>query len=170
MPKVEPIIEGPPNVPYVIDGVAYVPQRRDVAMAQVGMASWYGVPFHGRKTANGERYDMHRLTAAHKTMPLPSYAVVRHRGNGREVVVRVNDRGPFKPGRIIDLSMAAAKVLGITGLAQVEVVRLTHADIRQGAGRPPAVARGTVAPKGQATRKGFLAQSPIMQANAKTLR
>jgi rare lipoprotein A len=134
-PKVEPIPSGAPNAPYVINGERYVPATRDVAMQQVGLASWYGKPFHGRKTANGEIYNMHRMTAAHKTMPLPSYALVRHRDNGREVIVRINDRGPFIKGRVIDLSYAAAKALGIEGLAQVEVIRLTHEAIRTGAWR-----------------------------------
>lgn len=132
IPRVEPIPSGSPNVPYVIDGVRYVPENDDVAMNEVGIASWYGKPFHGRKTANGERYDMHRMTAAHKTMPLPSYALVRNRANGKEVIVRVNDRGPFKRGRVIDLSYAAAKVIGIAGLGTVEVIRLTRDAIRLG--------------------------------------
>jgi rare lipoprotein A len=97
---------------------------------EVGLASWYGVPFHGRRTAMGERFDMHRMTAAHKTMPLPSYALVRHRATGKEVVVRVNDRGPFIAGRIIDLSRAAAREIGILGLGRVEVQRLAANDSR----------------------------------------
>jgi rare lipoprotein A len=105
---------------------------------QTGVASWYGKPFHGRRTASGEIYDMHALSAAHKTMPLPSYARVRNPANGREVIVRINDRGPFKPGRIIDLSHAAAKRLRISGTAAVEVTRLTHDAIRSGAWKQPA--------------------------------
>jgi rare lipoprotein A len=100
------------------------PKPADDAAFEAGIASWYGKPFHGRRTANGEIYDMHAMTAAHKTMPLPSYARVRNPANGREVIVRVNDRGPFKPGRIIDLSRAAAQALGIDGLASVHVMRL----------------------------------------------
>ena len=79
------------------------------------MASWYGPGFHGNKTANGERYDMHQLTAAHRTLPLGSIAVVRSMSSGRHVTVRINDRGPFAKGRILDLSLAGAKVLGMTG-------------------------------------------------------
>ena len=138
-PKIDRINEGPPNAPYLINGERYVPHNQDVAMNQVGLASWYGKPFHGRKTANGETYNMHRMTAAHKTMPLPSYALVRHRGNGKEIIVRVNDRGPFIKGRVIDLSYAAAKALGIDGLGPVEVIRLTHEMIREGACRTPNV-------------------------------
>src|SRR5438874_8216438 len=82
---------------------------------QVGVASWYGPGFHGNRTANGERYDMHRLTAAHRTLPLGSVAQVRSLSNGRTVTVRINDRGPFARGRIIDLSLAAAEGLGMIG-------------------------------------------------------
>lgn len=80
-----------------------------------GIASWYGPGFHGNKTANGESYDMHQLTAAHRTLPLGSIAVVRSTGSGRQVTVRINDRGPFAKGRILDLSFAGAKALGMTG-------------------------------------------------------
>ncbi len=138
-PRIDRINEGQPNAPYVINGERYVPHNQDVSMNQVGLASWYGKPFHGRKTANGETYNMHRMTAAHKTMPLPSYALVRHRGNGKEIIVRVNDRGPFIKGRVIDLSYAAAKALGIDGLGPVEVVRLTHEVIREGTWRTPSL-------------------------------
>jgi len=79
------------------------------------MASWYGPGFHGNKTANGERYDMHLLTAAHRTLPLGSVAVVRSMSNGRQVTVRINDRGPFARGRVLDLSLAGAEALGMVG-------------------------------------------------------
>jgi rare lipoprotein A len=146
VPRVVNIPQGPPNLPYEIKGQAYEPLYEDVPMVETGIASWYGRPFHGRRTATGEVYDMHAMTAAHKTMPLPSYAVVRNPKNRREVVVRVNDRGPFKDGRIIDLSRAAARKLGIRGIAKVEVRRLTHAEIRSGAWRlPPQRLAATVA-------------------------
>ena len=92
-----------------------------------GRASWYGKKFHGRRTANGEIYDMFKMTAAHKTLPLPSYVRVSNKTNGRSVVVRVNDRGPFHPGRIIDLSYAAAVRLDLLkhGSAEVEMEVLT---------------------------------------------
>ena len=106
--------------------------QADTPDVETGLASWYGRPFHGRRTASGEVFDMNAMSAAHRTMPLPSFALVRNPANGREVVVRVNDRGPFKPGRIIDLSRAAAKVLGIAGLAKVEVRRLTINETRAG--------------------------------------
>jgi hypothetical protein len=86
------------------------------------MASWYGPGFHGRKTANGERFDMYELTAAHKTLPLGSRVMVRNPANGKEVVVRINDRGPYAPGRILDLSQAAASQLGLIARGHGEVV------------------------------------------------
>ena len=133
VPRVERISTTLPNLPYRVRGEDYQPHNSDVPMQEAGIASWYGEPFHGRRTANGEVYDMDAMTAAHKTMPLPSYAVVRNKRNGKQIVVRINDRGPFKDGRVIDLSRAAARKLGFTGLADVEVRRLTHADIRSGA-------------------------------------
>lgn len=143
VPRVERIAKGGPNAPYELHGQRYAPASGDVPIAHSGIASWYGKPFHGRPTASGEVYDMHAMTAAHKTMPLPSWARVRNPANGLEVIVRVNDRGPFKPGRIIDLSYAAAKRLRIAGLARVEVTRLTHDEIRSGAWqRPTAYAPG----------------------------
>lgn len=138
IPRVEKPRIGPPNVPYAIDGETYFPATGDLPWLEVGTASWYGHPFHGRRTSNGEVYDMHGMTAAHKTMPLPSYAQVTNRRNGRSVIVRVNDRGPFVDGRVIDLSHAAAQRLGITGLGQVEVRRLTNADILSQSWRQPA--------------------------------
>ncbi len=88
-----------------------------------GIASWYGEPFHGRRTSNGEVYDMHGLTAAHKSLPLPTYVLVTNLENGRRVILRVNDRGPFHGERIIDVSFAAAEKLGMVGpgTARVEV-------------------------------------------------
>jgi rare lipoprotein A len=145
VPRVERIAKGAPNAPYEVRGESYEPERADVPIAETGVASWYGKPFHGRRTASGEIYDMYAMSAAHKTMPLPSYARVRNPANGREVIVRINDRGPFKPGRIIDLSHAAAKRLRISGTAAVEVTRLTHDAIRSGEWkRPLARAAGKV--------------------------
>lgn len=115
--------------PYQINGEWYHPRMVD-AYRERGVASWYGVPFHGRKTANGEIYDMHGMTAAHPTLPLPSIARVTNLENGRSVVVRVNDRGPFAKKRIIDLSRRAAWELGFKdqGITDVEVLYLGLAD------------------------------------------
>lgn len=94
-----------------------------IGYVERGVASWYGPGFHGNKTANGERYDMHKLTAAHRTLPLGSVAVVRSLTSGRHVTVRINDRGPFSRGRVLDLSLAGAQALGMTrnGTDQVEL-------------------------------------------------
>lgn len=137
-PRVEPIRAGGPNKPYEVLGRRYVPFTDDRPLQESGGASWYGRKFHGRPTATGELYDMYAMTAAHKTMPLPSYARVRNPRNGHEVVVRVNDRGPFHSDRVIDLSYTAALKLGLLGgVAPVEVQRITHTDIRTGSWRSP---------------------------------
>lgn len=116
--------------PYVIKGVTYVP-RHEPDYEETGIASWYGDDFHGKKTANGETYDMHALTAAHRTLPLPSLVNVTNVKNGKTVMVRVNDRGPFKKGRIIDVSSEVAKALGFAhhGLAEVRVKYLGPAPL-----------------------------------------
>jgi rare lipoprotein A len=135
-PQVEPIRPGGPNKPYEVLGKDYTPQRDDSPLTEKGLASWYGRKFHGRRTASGEVYNMYAMTAAHKTMPIPSYARVRNPANGREVIVRVNDRGPFHPGRVIDLSYTAALKLGVlNGVAPVEVERITFEQIRAGSWR-----------------------------------
>ena len=115
--------------PYQINGEWYFPRMVD-RFRETGVASWYGVPFHGRKTANGEVYDMHAMTAAHPTLPLPSIARVTNLENGRSIKVRINDRGPFAKRRVIDLSRRAAWELGFKdqGTAEVEVVFLGLAD------------------------------------------
>ena len=110
------------GVPYQVAGRWYHP-RIDPAYDRTGVASWYGDDFHGRKTANGEIYDMWALSAAHPTMPLPSYAWVTNMANGRTILVRVNDRGPYAHDRIIDLSRRSARALGFEhhGTTQVRV-------------------------------------------------
>lgn len=100
---------------YVVRGKRYYVLKSSKGFVQRGIASWYGNKFHGRKTSNGERYNMYAMTAAHKTLPIPTYVQVTNLDNGKHVVVRVNDRGPFHDNRIIDLSYAAAKKLDIVG-------------------------------------------------------
>ncbi|WP_273759952.1 septal ring lytic transglycosylase RlpA family protein [Bartonella sp. ML70XJBT.G] len=116
--------------PYQIKGKWYYPQN-DPTYKRVGEASWYGSDFHGRLTANGEIYDMNLLTAAHPTMPLPSYARVTNLQNGSSIIVRVNDRGPFMKDRIIDLSKQAAEILGYAnaGVTNVKVEYISEAPI-----------------------------------------
>ena len=108
---------------YVVFGKRYYVMDNGHGFVQRGIASWYGKKFHGRKTSSGEVYNMHAMTAAHKTLPLPSYVRVVNIKNGRSIVVKVNDRGPFIGDRIIDLSFAAATKLGVTepGTAEVEI-------------------------------------------------
>ena len=145
-PRLEALRIGGPNKPYEIFGQSYWPIAGDEPLFERGLASWYGAKFHGQPTANGETYDMYAMTAAHKTMPLPSYARVRNPANGREVVVRVNDRGPFVAGRVIDLSYTAALKLGVLGgVAPVEVERITHESIRTGSWRRTAGTTAVVA-------------------------
>lgn len=112
--------------PYQIAGRWYYPLSSADGYNETGTASWYGTKFHGKKTANGERYDMHAMSAAHKTLPMPTMVRVTNLNNGRSVVVRVNDRGPFVKSRIIDLSYAAARALGYDkkGTAPVRVEAL----------------------------------------------
>jgi rare lipoprotein A len=113
--------------PYAVDGVTYYPYH-DPAFIEQGLASWYGGEFHGRDTASGEPFDMNAVTAAHRTLPLPSTVKVTNLENGRELLVRVNDRGPFVNGRVIDLSRRSAQLLGVYGKGtapvRVEFVRL----------------------------------------------
>lgn len=110
------------GIPYQLNGQWYVP-REEASYDRRGIASWYGADFHGRKTANGEVYDMDALTAAHPTLPMPSYAYVTNLSNGRTVLVRINDRGPYAHNRIIDLSRRTAHLLGLAerGTSEVRV-------------------------------------------------
>jgi rare lipoprotein A len=122
VPRLEPLHRFA-NRPYEVFGKSYVPHTALQPFRQRGAASWYGKRFHGNRTSSGEAYDMYKMTAAHPTLAIPSYARVTNLANGKSVVVRVNDRGPFHAGRIIDLSYAAAARLGYlqAGSAQVEV-------------------------------------------------
>lgn len=106
--------------PYWIKGQRYVP-KEDKSYDEIGIASWYGPGFHGKSTANGEIYDQYDITAAHKTLPLPIMVKVTNLENGKNMNIRINDRGPFVRGRIIDLSKKSAQLLGIDGIAKVRV-------------------------------------------------
>ena len=122
VPRTEPLNKFA-NRPYKALGKEYVPMTSVQPFRQRGLASWYGKRYHGQKTSSGETYDMYAMTAAHPTLPIPSYARVTHAANGKSVVVRINDRGPFRAERIIDLSYVAAHKLGFiqAGQARVEV-------------------------------------------------
>jgi len=123
VPKNEPLARYGNHSPYTVLGKTYTVLPSSKGYHERGIASWYGSKFHGRRTSSGEPYDMHLATAAHKSLPLPSYVEVTNLDNGRKMTVKVNDRGPFHEGRIIDLSYAAAIKLGVdkTGTARVEV-------------------------------------------------
>jgi rare lipoprotein A len=134
VPRVEAISPQAPNRPYSVRGKRYEPLAADVPFRERGRSSWYGMPFHGRPTASGEIFNMHAMTAAHPTLPIPSYVRVRRVGGTQWVIVRINDRGPFHTSRVMDLSYAAAASLGMLGqgTAEVEIERLTFDDIRAG--------------------------------------
>lgn len=152
IPDATPRVEkhAPANFrPYVVFGKRYFPVSDEKPFRQEGTASWYGRKFHGQKTANGETYDMYGMSAAHPTLPIPSYARVTRAGTGKSVIVRVNDRGPFHSARIIDLSYVAAAKLGLIGpgSGQVVVEAITNQQIRNNDyTRPKAAPIPTAAP------------------------
>ena len=149
--------------PYTVLGRSYVPIADDRSFKETGLASWYGSKFHSQSTASGEPYDMYAMTAAHKTLPLPSYVRVRNPANGREAIVRVNDRGPFHDDRVIDLSYAAAAKLDLLrGVAPVEIERITNQEIQAGTWRSvdvPAVFTSPVV----SSPRAEVAELPMMQ-------
>lgn len=129
----------PTQKPYVIDRITYFPIPTAKGYVEKGIASWYGPDFHGRPTSNGERYDMFHMTAAHKTLPMNTVLLVQNVENKREVVVRINDRGPFVRGRVIDLSYKAAKELDMVGkgTAKVRIVALARESVLAQNGKGP---------------------------------
>lgn len=132
VPRVEPY-SSRGNRPYVVFGKTYTPFTDSRPYKQRGIGSWYGKKFHGQKTSSGELYDMYKMTAAHPTLPIPSYARITNIANGKQVIVRVNDRGPFHSDRVIDLSYTAALKLGYLGKGsgQLEVERLLPDEIER---------------------------------------
>lgn len=146
-PKDEPPLRSATNRTYVVFGKTYNPFTDNRPFTQRGTGSWYGRKFHGQKTSSGEPYDMYAMTAAHPTLPIPSYVRVTSVANGRSVVVRVNDRGPFHSDRIIDLSYTAALKLGYInqGSALVEVTRLREGERVLVAAAPAAPSAATAA-------------------------
>jgi rare lipoprotein A len=146
--------------PYQLNGQTYYPVENPQYRAE-GIASWYGPDFHGRETANGEAYDMHAISAAHPTLPMPSYLRVTNLGNGRSIIVRLNDRGPYTKNRIIDVSIGAAKALDFYGhgLARVRVEYVGRAPLE---GSDPKMLLATL-------RHGSPAPAPslVMLASAK---
>ncbi len=121
VPRIEPLARSGNAETYIFNGRRYVRLNSARGYVEYGLASWYGEPFQGRLTSSGEPYDRYGMTAAHRTLPLPSYVRITNLNDGRQVVVRVNDRGPFKEDRLIDLSYAAAVKLGIKAQGKVWV-------------------------------------------------
>ncbi|WP_116366693.1 septal ring lytic transglycosylase RlpA family protein [Parahaliea mediterranea] len=136
VPRPDPILSLGNKSPYTVNGVTYEILDSHHQYRERGIASWYGTKFDGRKTSNGEVYDLYAASAAHKTLPIPCYARVTNLDNGRSVVVRVNDRGPFHSDRLIDLSYGAAVKLGYmeqgTAPVEVEVLAVAGVDDRRG--------------------------------------
>ncbi len=151
--------------PYTIAGKTYYPAEKSSGYSATGMASWYGGAFHGRRTANGEIYDMSSITAAHPTMPLPSYVRVTNTANNRSIIVRVNDRGPYHGGRIMDMSQRVAELLQFKhlGTARVKIDYLGKAGL-DGSDDRKLVA--TLRTDGPAQLDGYSAPSATMVAEA----
>ncbi|ASC64999.1 septal ring lytic transglycosylase RlpA family protein [Achromobacter denitrificans] len=165
VPRVEPYASGA-NRPYVVFGQRYVPDTSGQPYKKRGTASWYGKKFHGNSTSIGESYDMYAMTAAHTTLPLPSYARVTSLVNGKTIVVRVNDRGPFHSDRIMDLSYVAAHKLGIIGpgSGQVIVEAIPPDEIRRLAsqGTPAAAPPEPASATGSTPVLAPVAAAPVM--------
>ena len=121
VPRAEPLARYGNHSPYEVFGKKYHVLPSSDGYHEQGVASWYGSKFHGRRTSSGEPYDMHLATAAHKSLPLPTYAEVTNLDNGKKVIVKINDRGPFKDDRLIDMSYGAALRLGMTGTGTARV-------------------------------------------------
>jgi len=143
VPRAEPKSRYGNPKEYKVLGKWYSVRGSSKGYAETGIASWYGKKFHGHRTSNGETYDMYAMTAAHKTLPLPTYVRVTHLENGRSVIVKVNDRGPFHQGRIIDLSYSAATKLGVTatGTGKVKVVAIDPETFQRNQSYQPKVKR-----------------------------
>ncbi len=169
VPRYEPITRAGNKSPYEILGKTYHVMPSARGYREVGTASWYGTKFHGRKTANGEDYSMYEMTAAHTSLPIPSYIRVTNLANGRSVIVRVNDRGPFHGGRIVDLSYAAAKKLGYAsqGTARVEVAAIDPGNYQRTSVEIPRVATvSRVPPAIGASTTGRLPDNTFLQVGA----
>jgi rare lipoprotein A len=171
VPRDEPLSRYGNPTSYVVMGHRYYTLPSRNGYVERGIASWYGTKFHGRRTSSGDPYDLYQMTAAHKTLPLPTYARVTNLQNGRTIVVKINDRGPFHPNRIIDLSYVAAAKLGIlgegTGLVEVEAIDPSAPKATMQAAREPAAPRtaslflqvGAFRNKDNATRLGSKLQN-----------
>lgn len=171
IPLLEPRTMAGNKSPYTVNGSTYRVMQSEQGYRERGFASWYGEKFHGHKTSNGEIYDMFQLSAAHKSMPIPGYLRVTNLENKRSIVVRVNDRGPFHSDRVIDLSYAAAFMLGFdnkgTAMVEVEAIVPTLAAApRAAAPSPVQIAREPVPAPVQIAREPVPASGLILQVGA----
>ncbi len=169
IPKWEPYSKYGNKPSYSVLGKTYYVMDKPKDFKQTGIASWYGTKFHGRRTSSWEYYDMFAMTAAHKTLPLPSYVKVTNLENKRSTIVRVNDRGPFHDGRIIDLSYAAAHVLGVAskGTAPVSIELITPPKhTPKPAAKPTAQALANTSPSLETKQTGTPADTGPATANA----
>lgn len=171
VPRWEPRTAAGNKSPYTVLGRTYQVMASSDGYREQGLASWYGEKFHGELTSNGEIYDMYGMTAAHKSLPIPTYVQVTNLSNGHQVIVRVNDRGPFHDGRIIDLSYAAAKKLGFVdqGTAPVEVTAINPDTwiAQQGGGNQMAVRPTSSGSEPAAPTPGYqLPGNTFLQAGA----
>jgi rare lipoprotein A len=150
--------------PYVIGGRTYVPSQNAAGYVVVGTASWYGDAFHGRRTANGEVFDKRSISAAHPTLPLPSYVRVTNMGNGRSMIVRVNDRGPYHGGRVMDVSQRVAEALAFrgAGMARVKVEYIGSAPL---SGSDDDVLMASLRTDGGPARIDGMPNAPVMLAD-----
>ena len=168
VPRVEPRSRGGNPTSYVVFGKRYHTLPHSRGFVERGIASWYGRKFHGRKTSNGEVYDMYTMSAAHKSLPIPTYVQVTNLENGRRVIVRVNDRGPFHDNRVIDLSYAAASRIGMLGkgTALVEVRAIDPSAPKEPPTTRVAEAKPALAKPGGAAPAGTPAPRIYLQAGA----
>ncbi len=169
-PRLEPLHRFA-NRPYNVFGQNYVPATELAPFRERGLASWYGRRFHGQATSSGEPYDMYAMTAAHPTLPIPSYARVTNAATGRSVVVRINDRGPFHKGRVMDLSYAAAYKLGYvnTGSTEVEVEQILPGELPMLAEAdpvPPLPGRNGPSPAQVAPPPAPMAAAPVPESTS----
>ncbi|MFC3051034.1 septal ring lytic transglycosylase RlpA family protein [Kordiimonas pumila] len=164
LPKGDQGVKRKVGTPYKVAGVWYHP-KEDPGYDEVGIASWYGQDFHGKKTANGEYFNMNALTAAHKTLPLPTFVKVTNLDNNRSIILRVNDRGPFVPGRIIDISRRGAQLLGFDkqGTTRVRVQAVDeHGKPEKSSPRPQSVSTETIVTE---SLSDALPQAPVASTN-----
>lgn len=164
VPTPEPRTMAGNKSPYRVNGRTYHVLDSEIGYQGSGIASWYGQKFHGHATSNGEIYDMYAMTAAHKTLPIPSYVTVKNLANGLEVIVRVNDRGPFHPGRVIDLSYAAAHKLNMLDQGTANVVVTAIDPVAWQRANGGAVAAASV--RAQGSSLAMLPANTYLQAGA----